>query len=348
MQLVPLQGTPYEMGRQHGEQFRDGARTMFEMRIALCLKQTREASRARLLELAAESLPLFKDYAPHVYAEFRGIAEGAGLSERELYIANGYTDFVDLAKRRYGAVSECTSLAVAPKAAADGKLYMGQTWDMHASVMPHIVALHRKPADGPATIALTTAGCLALIGINEAGIGIGNTNLAPIDAKPGVMYLALIHNALAQDTFDAAVAAVTRAPRMSGHHYYLGGPAGEFTAVETSAARHAALTPDELGVYAHANHYDHRILARELVAERTPNSVARSSQMWRLLSREAGRLGPDSLAQLLCDHEAPICRHTDLPDEPRTCAAALMCPPDRKIWLLHGNPCEQQMQAFTL
>jgi len=343
-----LTGTPYEMGRQHGETLAEGARAMCDTRMALCLRAAPGASREALLKLAAESLPVFADFAPDTYEEFRGIADGAGLSESELYIGNGYTDFVDLVRRRYPPAHECTAFAVTQTAAADGLTYVGQTWDMHASAFPYVVALDRRPATGPASMTLTTTGCLSLIGLNEAGIAIGNNNLAPRDAGPGVMYLAMIHTALAQETFEDAVKAVTHAPRMSGHHYYLGGPQGQFAAIETTRQRHALLRPRPSGVYAHANHYNDEELAAHVGQTPGEASLRRESRMWEMLEEGAGCLGQGEALRLLADHEGPICCHPNEPEGGRTCAGVVMCPQQRAIWLSKGNPCEASPSRFEL
>jgi isopenicillin-N N-acyltransferase-like protein len=347
--LVDLQGTPREMGWQHGELLAEGARAMCEARVDLCLRAAKEMSREDLLALASPSLPVFADFAPETYAEFQGIAEGAGLSEEELLIGNGYTDFADLVGQRMGGRGECTAFQVARSASRDGASYLGQTWDMNASAFPHVVAFRRTPATGPASVTMTTAGCLSLVGINECGIAIGNTNLVPRDATDGVMYLAIIHTVLAQSTFEDAVRAVIDAPRMSGHFYYLGGPAGELLGIETTAKRHALLKPSGPGLLAHANHYTDPELAA-YVGQSLPagNSPTREARMWDLLKAGLGQHDAISLDTILADHEAPICRHESPGDEARTCSAAIMCPSTRTIRMTKGHPCEEEMVEVGL
>lgn len=349
IKLVDLEGTPREMGRRHGELLADGAHAMCEARIELSLRAGQGLSRDDLLALARGSLPVFGDFAPDAYAEFRGIAEGAELSEEELLIGNGYTDFADLVGRRAAGPSECTAFQVASSASGDGKSYLGQTWDMSVSAFPHVVAFRRAPAAGPASVTMTTAGCLSLVGINECGIAIGNTNLVPCDATDGIMYLAIIHTVLAQTTFGDAVNVVISAPRMSGHFYYLGGPEGDLLGIETAAKRHAPLEPNDAGLLAHANHYTDPALAA-YVKQGTPtgNSPTREERTCDLLNAGLGRHDATSLATILADHEAPICRHETPGDEARTCSAAIMCPSTRTIRMTKGYPCEEEMVEVGL
>jgi len=346
--LTDLHGTPREMGRRHGELLADGARAMCEARIDLCLQGGAGLSRTDLLALAGESLPVFADFAPTAYAEFQGIAEGVGVSEEELLIGNGYTDFVDLVRGRGDALSECTAFLVAAEASADGPAYMGQTWDMNGTAFPHVVAFRRRPAGGPASVTMTTTGCLSLVGLNECGIAIGNTNLVPHDARNGVMYLAIIHEALAQTTFDDAVRMVTDTPRMSGHFYYVGGPDGELVGIETTGERHVTLTPNDAGLFAHANHYTDPCLAAYIgQGEPTGDSPVREARMWELL-READTLDAASLTRILSDHTAPLCRHEKPGTDVRTCSAAVICPQQRTIRMTKGYPCEGEMVEVSL
>jgi isopenicillin-N N-acyltransferase-like protein len=194
---------------------------------------------------------------------------------------------------------------------------------------------------------MTTTGCLSLVGINEHGIAVGNTNLVPADARNGVIYLATIHEALAQRTFADAVRVVTDAPRVSGHYFYVGGPHGEIVGIETTALSSAQLAPDASGLLAHANHYmtDLRDLAAGPPGD---NSLRREARMWELLRAEAAGHDVTTLTQALSDHETPICRHDRPGAEARTCSAAIMRPADRRMWMTKGNPCEGEFIEVPL
>ncbi len=162
---------------------------------------------ARLvLDICRRSIEPHQRYDTDVWDELHGIAEGAGLSDEMILICNGLTDIKDAVQVVAGGGSAiqpadtagCTAWLAAPEATEAEIALAGQTWDMHAAAAEFMVIVRRKPDRGPATISMTTAGCLSLVGINSAGIAIGNNNLRPRDARPGVMYLAMIHNALGQ------------------------------------------------------------------------------------------------------------------------------------------------------
>ncbi|MCZ7600597.1 MAG: hypothetical protein M5U09_26690, partial [Gammaproteobacteria bacterium] len=110
---------------------------------------------------------------------------------------NGYTDIRDAVVQR-PSMEGCTTFTALADDTADGAVWCGQTWDMNLAMLPFVYVLRREPERGPATVGVTTTGCLSLIGVNDEGIAVGNSNITPLDARPGVMYLAMIHHALAQ------------------------------------------------------------------------------------------------------------------------------------------------------
>lgn len=360
LRIITLTGSPREMGLQHGEEMRAEVQAMIETRVDLAAQA---AARAGMrfdlkwcLDLAAESLPHLQRYSLPVYSELSGIADGAGLTLPEMIIGNGWTDFKDLlAMRVHGEQSEddtneCTSVVVGGNLTADGYTYLAQTWDMNVSAGRHVLLVRRQPAEGPASLSLTTAGCLSLIGMNEEGLAVGNTNLAPLDARPGVFYLALIQQALAQQAFEDAVAAISTAHRMSGHYYYVGGPHGEFMGIETTATRHELIVP-RLGTYAHTNHYrQERLIATGLTSAPGANTVGRQVQMERLAGVLCEGATVTDISHLLTNHDGdqPICRHNDDPRGAATLGAVVLCPQSRTLWAAGGNPCLGQFEEHLL
>lgn len=350
---IELRGTPIQMGRQYGEELREPAQMMVNTRLELAAAAAARLTPSRnldwCLDLAAEAVPHLEEYSPDVYQELSGIAEGAGMSLPQLVIGNGWTDFKDLLETR-AASNNCTSFVVEGTRTADGHTYLAQTWDMNVSAGPYVLVVRRRPTGGPETVSLTTAGCLSLIGLNEHGIAIGNTNLTPTDARPGVFYLAVIHEALRQASLDRAVEAVTSAHRMSGHYYYLGDSRDRFVGVETTAAQHEAV-PATNGRYAHTNHYlTDELLATGLVAPAGANSEGRLSRCLTMLEALPAQAIVTDLSQMLGDHvgEHPLCRHAEPGGLHATLAGAIICPAKREMWVWQGNPCLSEPVTFRL
>ncbi len=349
--VIKVEGSPREMGQQYGRAVADSAHVLAEERLRLTLQEMEfvgaTPDEALCLDVARKMLEIQERWNPRIHEEFLGIAEGAGIDPARLLIGNGFTDFKDVVVQAPSAdITECTSLFVLPEATSTGRTYAAQTWDMHASAEPHILIVERRPDKGPRTLSLTTAGCLSLIGVNEYGLGIGNNNLTPDDARPGVIYLAMIHAALQAENFDAAVSAITRAPRASGHHYYLVDADAHGVGIETTALRHRSFEASA-GVYGHANHYRDADLAPS--QDSLVNSVTREGTATHLLQQKRGKIDSEGLKGLLQNRDGEpdcICRYGEesitggdprrLPA--RTCAAAVLEPEARGFWAIWGPP----------
>ena len=124
-------------------------------------------------------------------------------------------------------------------------ILLAQTWDLHPNDAPFVSLIHRRPDDGPATWAVTCVGCPSILGINEAGVAVGTTNLRVHGNQTGLCYLDLIHRALACPTAMEAQHIITHSKRAAAHSYLIADP-HVGSVIETSSTRVAqrTLTPD--------------------------------------------------------------------------------------------------------
>jgi isopenicillin-N N-acyltransferase-like protein len=355
--LVTLTGSPHDMGVQHGRQLKDEihylAKERYQLAVEHAARHGVKVIRPDCLRLAREHLAHHRRYAPAAYEEFEGIARSAQISLEELLIANALTDFRDVLWQRSptpaGALA-CTSFAVRRSQTTAGVSYIGQTWDMHASAERTVHVFHRKPDEGPSSLTVSTAGCLPLLGVNEVGLAVCNNNLQPRDARPGVTYLSIIHEALRQTVFGAAIRAVTEAPRSSGHNYLLADDDGAFVNIETTAEQVEANVLNQPH-HVHTNHYlSPRLAAREL--EQDLRSSRHRLDRLAALFQQSGRIdGPEHLQQLLSDTEGGpelcLCRE-GTGREPRTCAFAVLSPEQRTMWMTVGPPNRGKLARFAL
>ncbi len=344
IRMIELDGSLEDMGYAFGQQLADEAHRLSEERYRLCENAAPGVSRREILALAGEHLRAQSALAVH--AEFLGIAAGADIAPDELLIGNGLTDFRDVLKGRAPETQGCTSFLVRSGATTDGVTYLGQTWDMHSSAEPFVVALRRKPKDGPQSLTLTTSGCLSLIGMNETGLAIGNNNLVPTDARPGVIYLAMIHDYLSRWDTVQAQEAITRTPRASGHNYYMSDGQGNVQNIETTACQWAAHRV-EAETYAHANHYETAQLTPLAMNPPGRNSLERKRRLSDLLAQAAGQIDVPRLIEILSyrkeGDDGSISRH----GSGCTCAAAIMCPERREVWFCQGPPDTGLFRRFT-
>ncbi|HLL22075.1 MAG TPA: C45 family peptidase [Kofleriaceae bacterium] len=289
---LPAGKSPREWGRIHGESFRGEVRALSEIRTYLCTKVGSFQTRAQVMACATAHLPVLQRYDVALHDELLGIAEGAGVSPEDIVIANHYTDLRDLdpnpetwlpapthdapdfhATSRGGVVADGCSTFFA--ASPTGRI-LAQTWDMHATAIPYVMAL-RVPAEGdaPASTLLTVTGCLGMAGMNAAKVGIAINNLFSTDATLGVVWPAMVRKALRARTAKAAHEVIATSPIGSGHHYFVADAHDAF-GLEASGTRRKDIA---VGAhYCHANHcLDADVEARSKVP---PTSTTYERQKW--------------------------------------------------------------------
>ncbi len=351
MQVVELSGTHREMGAAYGEACREDIVGLYTARVSNAIEQAkayggRSVTEADLITIAKAALPMVKAYHEAGYEELEGIASGSNRSLEQTWVMNALTDLRDIAA--FGDVSVwaapadgegCSSFIMQGDRTQDGTGYVGQTWDLSTSNMPFVRIVKRKPTEGPATVCLSTVGCLSLIGMNEHGVSIGTTNIRSVDAKLGVCYLDIIHKVLHQQSLAAAVEVITGAPRAGAHYYYVMDAEGA-AAVECTASQHATVDVAQ-GAYVHCNH----VLEAsnlELEAKGTPvlSSSHRQGRMAELVAQAQGPHSIEGLQAFFADHdgdERGICRH-DVGGISSN-GSVIMNPASKRLWAVHGPAC---------
>lgn len=341
--IIELAGSPRAMGEAFGEGCRREARELYAVRmghaLAFAADHGKTLGEADVLAVCRECLGPTRDYDPQGWEEFAGIARGAGLTPEQCYALQGLTDLRDVLAFGRPDAEGCSSFMVAADRAADGRMLLGQTWDLQTDNMPYIRLVHRRPVDQPETWSLTLTGCLTLIGINAEGVAVGNTNLMTADARVGVQYLTVLHRALRARSLAEAVLCIGDAPRAGAHYYYAGGPDGTAVGLECSAARQATFEV-AAGTFAHCNHaLDPSIAALE-VQPPTPSSRHRQQRLSDLLDSHPGPIGVEDITGYLSDHtggaDRCICRHDH--DGVSTNAAVILSPATREIHACRAQP----------
>lgn len=359
IRVLELGGTPYEMGFRHGQLHAEAIRHYARERVRLSGLPGwtgRSVSEADVLETARECVDEHRAYAPDLVAELEGMAAATGLSLAELVIVNGFTDFVDVihnsgrgtaAGQVPVAADNCTAFLVPASRTAAGRALFGQTWDMHDSATEHVLMLRGRPEGKPAFLAFTTAGCVGMIGMNEAGLSVGINNLLGGDGRPGVTWPFVVRRILEQETLEEALACLREARLAGAHNYLLLDAEGRGANVEaTSTTLHVSeLAADPI---AHTNHC---LAAETCAVERRREKASRESSEARLQHAEellsGNGITPDDLKELTRDERA-ICITPVGPDEIATSGAIVMEPATRELWAVWGVPNRNSYERFSL
>jgi isopenicillin-N N-acyltransferase-like protein len=357
--ILESSGSPYAMGRRHGEAYRATIRRYAEERVRLAGSPAwtdRALPRAEVLSLARASLAAHEAYSESLSEELRGMADACDLSPEELVIVGGFTDFVDVvyntgdrrvpAAAETAGVDDCTALLLPASRSAEGGAVLAQTWDMHEGSSEHLVLIRGRPEGAPAFLAYTTAGCVGMIGMNEAGMAVGINNVMAADGRPGVTWPFVVRRVLMQTNLDDALRVLREAPLAGGHNYLLLDAAGRGANVEAMPT-HLHVTPLRAEPLAHTNHN----LAPATVARQRPRDPQSQADSEARLARARELLAPprldlDGVMAVLSDTRA-IC-HRGLP--PRfvgTCGAVVMQPGAGVFLAVKGMPSEHPFERVA-
>lgn len=361
--LIELMGTPYEIGLAHGKALKDriagfvASVTTVHQVNNIRLRTERDA----LIRFCMRNVGFLEKYSASLFQEMRGIADGADVSFEEILYLNSFLELEDLrapvlgAKNMVDALWGCTSFNVTADASADGKAYIGQSFDMEKYYEKYLVVFSITPHDGPAMLVLSFAGVLGLVGLNSAGVAAVVNKIVAADARPGVIYPFVMRKALSAERIGDALGAVIFSPRATGMNYQLAGSGAAFCA-ETSAG-HYHLLPIDGGAIAHTNHF----VGEGLRRFETPNWLSHGGSMVRkyvadrFLEKNRGRLTPALLKQLTRDHTNHprcICAH-GFEGESETTAfhtifAVIMDPEGRSMEVCPGNPCRNHYFRYGI
>ena len=348
--LYEFSGTEREIGRQYGEECKDKIQHMINWWYDNLVEIMPDKSLKEMMAATKQFEAPIKDYAPELYDEIVGIAEGSGASLEEILFLQGSYE-LDAA---FPVFMACTSYACSGKATKDGKTLLGQNYDWYTA--SDVVVLRIKPQNGPSYLTVTLAGHLGQVGINEYGIGQFVNILLYPKSVVGVPYNVIANKVLLQKNVPDQIRAITQAPRAIAFNHMLAGKDGEIIDVETSPDKCGCILPDR-DILAHSNHYLCHYLQQYDLNDQSsfPDSFLRQYRLQQLMEDKRGELCPQVMMQILQDHRGwpdSICRHLDMQgptfERFETSMSMISVPEEGKIYAT-ANPCENpNYHLYTL
>jgi isopenicillin-N N-acyltransferase-like protein len=256
LRILTLEGSGYEMGRQHGEALREeihqgvlpffGNYTEFDSSLR---KLPEEHRRAVAAQLDREIFDPLRRFVPQVYLdELRGIAEGAGLPTDVVLRGNFLSELLQVTVKQQvpsegvEASAGCTGFAVAGPATRGGELLHGKNTDYRGGGVwdRFPVLLLSKPADGFAYVRGTSAGLIKCnTCMNEHGITLGGHFLFSTDVVADGVAFTILENEIMRRAADLreAISIVEDGPRAGAFAFILSdGKTGEAVALECTRA----------------------------------------------------------------------------------------------------------------
>jgi isopenicillin-N N-acyltransferase-like protein len=351
LKVIEISGDPYEMGFQYGV-------ACPEIRTMLQNTYHGFGGKDNAGTIANTYIPLYlpfaEKYAPEIVDEMKGMAAGAKLDFKDIFLLNITYEISP------SIAMGCTSFAAAGKATGGGEVISGQNLDFLSAYEENIILLKMKPVHGPEVMAVAPAGTMGLIGMNSAGISL-NLNLLwnkdSLHPNGGVPSHIILRKLLTCENLGEAISAIAAAEMRSAKNYLLASDQGDVIDIEVTMNDLDVQYP-ERGIFTHANCFKaERFKCSDLAPLYLPDSYVRTERLYQLMNNHHGSLSVDVMKQLLQDHNNypnSICRHPDTRNPlpmgrmMKTLVSIINCPKERKAYIALGNPCENEYMEYSL
>jgi hypothetical protein len=214
--VLHLKGTPYEMGRQHGELLREHVRG----NLTNILAQEEHYDLVDVWPLKVKPshaiqtiITLQRPFVPEKYfEELRGLADGSGLALQDVQIANFLPELF-----------HCSGFAISGEATQDGTLYHGRVLDYATDwgLQDHAVIIVCEPEGEIPFVNVTYAGFIGCVtGMNARHVSIGEMGGGGVGHWQGMPMALLVREALQTcETLDEVLALYRETPRTCQYFY---------------------------------------------------------------------------------------------------------------------------------
>ena len=351
--LFSAQGSPRELGRQHGEQ----AHRQIAAHLAF-LEESLKLTRRQLEARALGFRPLFTQHCPQLLEEIEALAEGAGIAPAAALAVN-VRAALDLDQE-----GGCSAFALAPGITAGGSTLIGQTSDTLPIVQDLAYVLKLYPQDRPALLMWTFGGMIGYHGFNEHGVAHMANDLG---GGPGRRF-AMPHYPFKRLLLECrdlneCLALFGRIPLSNNGNYVLSDGTGRILTVEATAEGVELLEDEDREFLVHTNHFLGAGRATpDNHARSAPDSFTRQQRLEYLIRHRGGKLGGKltvaDLQGFLHDrenHPTAICRDArqETPESGWefagiTVAAIVAEPENRLLHIAPGNDPATAYHTYSL
>jgi predicted choloylglycine hydrolase len=376
-------GTPFEMGVAQGEALREriqrGRRELNQLEVFrnerpwwLPYKAFLRFAEHKVSMMVAPGVS--RKY-PEMHERLKGIAQGAQVSLRTLYLLNGFESLMASVEGRFyiqAALGGCSAVAVRGSKAADGQPAIARNFDYLHVVVPFYTFRESRPKNGLRALEFTTAPTAGTIdGMNEAGLCITYNYALSLDrpAKHSGLISMAISEALAKfKVVSEAAEWIASRPRWGGGLLMLVDATGDIASLELSSTcselrrpandddfihhTNCYAGPKTCAVQVPTNAVFNRRAPRELRGQLVLGSAACRRDRLAELLPNSGPLDARSLTALLSDHgpngEATsdtVCMHGEYWN---TTASLQWFPSQRKVRVSYSPTCKAEYVELRL
>ena len=223
---LELEGSPREMGRQHGQALAPEIRRSIVDYKANVVKSFGVENAPRVIDWVLHRADFRSDiekYVPNVLEEMEGLAEGAGVLFDDILLNHMFVEVYEAAPLRLGIDRSerfvghgCTSFVCR----SNGRRFNGQNMD-YTPNLDGKQAMLRYKYPGKHLFVYGFIGQVGGIGINSRGVSVFVTTLPQGKKREsdGLGVIPTLRLLLEQDSVDGAIATLHRIPRFAALSY---------------------------------------------------------------------------------------------------------------------------------
>ncbi len=331
--VIELQGTPEEIGFQHGYQ----CRSRIEKNIQF-YDNLFNLDNSKLQKLANHYKNEIFNFNPKYAREIESIAQGADVEPYWIYALNSRTEIIN----RF--LDECTAVYFKNSA------LLGQNWDWLKESEELAVVLRIKLENGLKILTMTEPGIIGKIGLNSYGLGVCLNYLNIEKDSFGVPVHILLRNILESRTIEGAIRNIDPYDKGTASNILIGDKKGNYLDLELAIER-TFFYPTQNPIFIHTNHY----LAEgfDNSVEEFAGSMSRFTRANTIAKNLSGSTKDEMKLILLddSDPELPICRKYSLVEDfgnLGTVTTVIMELKHQRLELTNGNPFENTFKVISL
>jgi isopenicillin-N N-acyltransferase-like protein len=355
---LTLQGDPYAMGWQHGQQVRR-LRLQIAEAIVLRFCQVEEDdvddSFDRLLR---ETHEVMQQIDAPLLAMIRGQAEALDF-EYETLLRYDLVTYLrdDLLVRRTLSSEGCTTWAASGKCTSDRQPILVKNRDYRPEHLPLQVVVRATPEHGYRYAYVSSAGSPGVFsaGINQAGLAVADTHVYSSDLGPGLPdYALMMHLLEDHDRVSSALDYLRSVPRLGRNNLILADEEGHLAVFESGNHRYG-LFEAHGGALVNTNHFASAEMQEFSVNVDPPDARGRTFRRYgsvaAALHEVWGGVDVPFAQQLMASHDGPLsslCCHPEANTHVTTISASIFLPAQRKLLFCHGLPCQGRYDDFRI
>jgi len=367
VQVLVLNGSARERGRVHGEVLRPEIEGYLEGWKATLAEDLGFSPDEYLMQFLEDTrfLAAIERWTPDLLEEVKGISEGSGVDFRTV-LAVQLGDEEWWYRRRVkrdrvdGIASECSALGVYGQHGSPPILAQNMDVPIYHDGYQTLLRI-QEPESSLETLVFTTAGFIALNGLNSRGIGVCVNTLLQLDHAPdGLPVAFVVRGILSQATRAEAVAFVQAIKHASGQNYLIGNR-DRIIDLECSANKAVRFEPSTGSnrLY-HTNHplvnKDDTIFKamletlspeqREQADKGQANTESRFRFLESRLSDASQTVSVKDVQAILSAHEAPICVDRGAGKSLTLGCTVMELGAEPMLHLAPGPPCSTAFDVF--